>query len=105
VLFAFELFLLSPFLWRLVRRASLAAHLAAAALLAAVTCVACWRIAGGVAGAALAAAHCGLTAACPAVLIRIHKFKANINGPWDEAVPHLPLPQTYPLVQGQQKRL
>ena len=23
-------------------------------------------------------------------LVSIHKFKAKINGPWDEAVPHLP---------------
>jgi hypothetical protein len=27
---------------------------------------------------------------CPWWLVRIHKFKAKINGPWDEAVPHVP---------------
>lgn len=26
---------------------------------------------------------------CPMWLVRIEKFKANINGPWDEAVPKL----------------
>lgn len=26
---------------------------------------------------------------CPMWLVRIQKFKANINGPWDEAVPKL----------------
>jgi phosphatidylinositol N-acetylglucosaminyltransferase subunit C len=26
---------------------------------------------------------------CPMWLLRMHKFKAQINGPWDEAVPKL----------------
>ncbi len=26
---------------------------------------------------------------CPMWLVRIEKFKAHLNGPWDEAVPHL----------------
>ena len=26
---------------------------------------------------------------CPMWLVRIHKFKAQINGPWDEAAPRL----------------
>jgi phosphatidylinositol glycan class C protein len=30
-----------------------------------------------------------VTLICPMWLVRIHKFKAQINGPWDEAVPHL----------------
>ena len=30
-----------------------------------------------------------VTLMCPMWLVRIHKFKAQINGPWDEAVPHL----------------
>ena len=28
---------------------------------------------------------------CPIFLVRMHKFKAKINGPWDEAVPRIPL--------------
>lgn len=28
---------------------------------------------------------------CPLFLVRLHKFKSNINGPWDEAVPRIPL--------------
>lgn len=28
---------------------------------------------------------------CPMWLLRIHKFKAKINGPWDEAVPKMSL--------------
>jgi phosphatidylinositol glycan class C protein len=30
-----------------------------------------------------------VTFICPMWLVRIHKFKAAINGPWDEAVPRL----------------
>lgn len=30
-----------------------------------------------------------ITLLCPMWMVRIHKFKAQINGPWDEAVPRL----------------
>ena len=30
-----------------------------------------------------------ITFICPMWLVRIHKFKAQINGPWDEAVPNI----------------
>ena len=30
-----------------------------------------------------------ITLLCPMWLIRIHKFKAQINGPWDQAAPKL----------------
>lgn len=30
-----------------------------------------------------------ITFLCPMWLVRIHKFKAQINGPWDEAAPKL----------------
>jgi len=30
-----------------------------------------------------------VTLLCPMWLVRIHKFKAQINGPWDEAAPRL----------------
>eukprot|EP00955_Chlamydomonas_euryale_P066272 359499-Chlamydomonas_euryale.AAC.4 len=35
---------------------------------------------------------CASAGACldPQCLLSIHKFKAKINGPWDEAVPHIP---------------
>ena len=35
--------------------------------------------------------HLGLLFACPACLLSAHKFKAQINGPWDEAVPRMDL--------------
>lgn len=28
---------------------------------------------------------------CPLFLVKLHKFKAKINGPWDEAVPKVSL--------------
>jgi hypothetical protein len=31
----------------------------------------------------------GVTLVCPYWLVHIQKFKAKINGPWDEAVPKL----------------
>ena len=30
-----------------------------------------------------------ITLLCPMWLVRIHKFKAQINGPWDQAAPEL----------------
>lgn len=35
--------------------------------------------------------HITLVFVCPACLLSAHKFKAQINGPWDEAVPHMEL--------------
>jgi phosphatidylinositol N-acetylglucosaminyltransferase subunit C len=35
--------------------------------------------------------HVTLVFVCPACLLSAHKFKAQINGPWDEAVPHMEL--------------
>jgi hypothetical protein len=33
------------------------------------------------------------TAPTARLLVRIHKYKAKINGPWDEAVPHIAAPE------------
>lgn len=45
--------------------------------------------------AVLASAFCALVLfvalLCPMWLVRVHKFKAQINGPWDEAVPKMSL--------------
>lgn len=38
---------------------------------------------------ALACTLAGVTLLCPMWLVRIHKFKAQINGPWDQADPDL----------------
>mmetsp|Transcript_13855 Transcript_13855/g.24272 ORF Transcript_13855/g.24272 Transcript_13855/m.24272 type:complete len:303 (-) Transcript_13855:486-1394(-) len=89
VLFALELYLLSPFVRRYVRVASLAAHVGVTVAMALATAGLLGVTAGVPATLVYIGAHLGVAFACPAVLIRIHKFKAKISGPWDEAVPHL----------------
>lgn len=85
VLFCLQLYLLSPFMRRYIRRASVAAHVGLTVAMAAA------------AAALLAPLSVLLTAVflvkvifvsfiCPWWLVHIHKFKAKINGPWDEAV-------------------
>ncbi|PRW60685.1 phosphatidylinositol N-acetylglucosaminyltransferase [Chlorella sorokiniana] len=88
LLLSLELYILGPYCRRQVAAASPAAHAALTAGMA------------GTAGALLSrhsplltsAFGCALafiTLVCPWWLVRIHKFKAAINGPWDEAVPRL----------------
>jgi phosphatidylinositol glycan class C protein len=90
VLFALELFLLSPYARRYIKQRSLALHLA---LTAAMTLAVGGLLLPPVSPAAAAAfGVCVLlvTFACPLALVRAHKFKAHISGPWDEAAPHIP---------------
>ncbi|KAL4429203.1 hypothetical protein ABPG77_010182 [Micractinium sp. CCAP 211/92] len=88
LLLSLELYILGPYCRRQVAAASPAAHLAltaglvaaAAALLAPLS-----PLLTSVFGCAILF----VTFLCPMWLVRIHKFKAAINGPWDEAVPRL----------------
>lgn len=88
LLLSLELYILGPYLRRQVAAASPAAHAAltaalaaaAAALLARQSALLTWALGGALAF---------VTLVCPWWLVRIHKFKAAINGPWDEAVPRL----------------
>ena len=92
VLLAVALFVLFPFLRRDVREASVAAHVAltVASHAAALGALAALPEGGGrtalvwgyVAGVG------GVVVACPAWLVRMMRFKRQINGPWDEAKPH-----------------
>jgi len=92
VLLAVALFVLFPFLRRDVREASVAAHVAltVASHAAALGALAALPEGGGrtalvwgyVAGVG------GVIVACPAWLVRMMRFKRQINGPWDEAKPH-----------------
>lgn len=80
------LFLLSPFLRRYVRRLSFVLHVVVTLGVAAMTTAMMARV------SLLATAAHVVTCAfvcfgAPAWLVRIQKFKAQINGPWDEAVP------------------
>ena len=88
VLVSLQLYLLSPYVRRYLRQAAPAAYvvltvlmpLAAMALMAPLSLVLMF---------AFSAAVLFVSLLCPFWLVRIHKFKAKINGPWDEAVPEL----------------
>lgn len=90
VLFSLELFLLFPFMRRYIKQASEAAHvvtttamvITAAALLLPLSRYLAGLFLGSIVFVCLI---------CPKWLVGIHKFKAKINGPWDEAVPHIPM--------------
>lgn len=96
VLFCLQLYLLSPFMRRYVRAASSAAHVALTAAMAAAAAALLAALSAR-AAALFCAAVLFVSLLCPLWLVRIHKFKAKINGPWDEAVPHVP---THLLVGG-----
>ena len=89
VLFSLELFLLSPYMRRYIKRASSSAHVGVTLGLAAAATALLLPLSRASA-AAFAAALLVISFGCPAALIRIHKYKAKITGPWDEAVPHVP---------------
>ena len=107
VLFSLEVYLLSPFARRYICRASCLAHVAATlallggALLLLLPLSRPAASCGSGCGllplplplpALLLAAVVFVSLVCPYGLVRIHKFKAKINGPWDEAVPHMAPP-------------
>lgn len=88
VLFSLTAFIILPFTCQHIQRASAAAY--SAVVLCSATATAAllqrhsWQWAG-----VYAALHAALVFACPACMLSVHKFKAQINGPWDEAVPKL----------------
>ncbi|KAG2484621.1 hypothetical protein HYH03_016575 [Edaphochlamys debaryana] len=89
VLLSLELFLLSPYARRHVRRSSTAAHAGLTAAMAAAAAALLWPLSPP-STAAFLAAVAAVTLAVPTALVRGHRFKAKISGPWDEAAPHIP---------------
>lgn len=89
VLLSLELYLLSPFIRRYVRQASVAAHLAVSAALLVASAALLAPLSRIITGLFLVAVAL-VSFVAPWCLVRIHKFKAKINGPWDEAVPQIP---------------
>ena len=92
VLFSLELYLLSPHARRYIRVKSVTAnqvltltmHLLVLMLLVIMS----------VSVASIYAAVLGfVTFVCPLCLMRVQKCKAQINGPWDEAVPSIQMKQ------------
>ncbi|KAJ9518209.1 hypothetical protein QJQ45_010137 [Haematococcus lacustris] len=94
VLFSLLSFMLSPFVRRYIRAASASCHVATTAGL---VCAAAWLLVPLSLNASSLFMACvlALTFVCPALLVSIHKYKAKINGPWDEAVPHIPRQGSY----------
>ena len=88
VLVSLQLYLLSPYVRRYLRQAAPAAY---TVLTFAMPLVAMGLLAplSPVLMSAFLAAVLFVSLLCPFWLVRIHKFKAKINGPWDEAVPEL----------------
>lgn len=89
MLFSLELYLLSPYARRYVRRRSVRLHVGVTVAMAAAA-VGLLLCVSGVAAAAFVAADLLLTFLCPLALVRAHKYKAKISGPWDEAAPQIP---------------
>lgn len=89
LLFCLELYLLSPFMRRYIRNASLTAHLILTAAMVAAAVLLLLPLS-RVITAAFVSSVIGVSFVCPYWLVHIQKFKAKINGPWDEAVPKIP---------------
>lgn len=83
-----ELHIMGPYVRHKLAAASPAAHVATTVGLAA-TALCLLAVQSRLVAIAFAGACLFIAFACPAWLVRIHKFKAQINGPWDEAAPRL----------------
>lgn len=88
LLLSLELYILGPYCRRQVAAASHAAHATLTAAMAAAAAASLARQS-VLLTSAFVCSLAFVTLICPMWLVRIHKFKAAINGPWDEAVPRL----------------
>lgn len=90
ILFSLESYLLFPFVRRYIYQMSATMHivLTAAMFLCSLVLIANLSF-------ALTIAYClvvgFVSLVCPLFLVKLHKFKAKINGPWDQAVPNISL--------------
>jgi phosphatidylinositol glycan class C protein len=89
VLFCLQVYLLSPFVRRYVRSASLTAHILLTAGMVAAALLLLLPLS-GILSLLYVLVILGVSFVCPYWLVHIQKFKAKINGPWDEAVPRIP---------------
>lgn len=89
VLFCLQVYLLCPFVRRYVRSASLTAHILLTAGMVAAALLLLLPLS-GVLSLVFVLVILGVSFVCPYWLVHIQKFKAKINGPWDEAVPRIP---------------
>ena len=90
IVFSLAAYIILPFTCQFIKRHSPTAYSTAVATSALVTThllgahPRLWQLMYG-------ALHVALVFVCPACMLSAHKFKAQINGPWDEAVPRLDL--------------
>lgn len=88
IVFSLAVFVVFPFICRHLRQLSAAFYSVVVAAMACVTAYMLrshpWQWM-----AVYVVTHVGLVFLCPWCLLSIGKFKAQINGPWDEAVPQL----------------
>jgi phosphatidylinositol glycan class C protein len=89
VLFSLQLFLLSPFVRRYIRATSVAAHVATTVCMVAAAAAILDPLSRP-AALMFVVVVLAIALVCPALLVSIHKYKAKISGPWDEAVPAIP---------------
>ena len=92
VLFSLELHLLSPYARRYIKTKSVAADQALAVAMHTTVFVLFMLLSVSVASVYVLLLYF-LTFVCPLCLMRVQKYKAQINGPWDEAVPSIHLKQ------------
>ena len=88
ILFCLELYLLFPFMRRYIRQASITAHVVLTVTMVTTALLLLWPLSRWLAALFLSSIL-AVSFLCPRWLVSIHKFKAKINGPWDEAVPLL----------------
>lgn len=88
VFVSLKLFILAPYVWRAVAKRSAMGEAVLAALMTglAVLLIISQSV---LMTSAFLCSIVFVVAICPRWLMRIQKFKAQINGPWDEAVPRL----------------
>lgn len=83
-----EVYVLAPYLRRQVRSVGVAADASLTCALVVAAGLALSQLSRA-ATAAYAFAALAIGLVFPLWMVRVHKFKAQINGPWDEAVPKL----------------
>ena len=93
VLFSLELYLLSPYIRRYVKHKSIVADQALTVLMHSMVYLVLCSIAAVVAYVYVATITF-ISFLCPMWLVKVHKYKAKINGAWDEAVPSITLKLT-----------
>eukprot|EP00884_Botryococcus_braunii_P021249 jgi/Botrbrau1/7808/Bobra.0159s0236.1 len=90
VLFSLQLFLLGPYMRRYIKQVSWRAHVVLTGVMIGGAAALLFAVSAGLALVYLLV-DVGVLLLFPLWLLKAHKFKAKINGPWDEATPSMHL--------------